>query len=190
MKGRKDLTIEEALRQPHYQNILFLIESAQIPKKKITFEYLKYVLVKDTTKNLSSKEKENLYEFFKYPHAEVWPNSNGKLIEVKSSVEFMIFVGCTLSEETQISSVNNLSNFLKRLIDLRLIRKKPKGKKKYYVVTPKCIFYRKRFIITERVEMFMDYIFDNKRPRNKSLSMLNRFESDIEESFSRLVTSE
>lgn len=189
MRGRKELTIEEALRQTHYQNILFLIEQAQIQKKKITFEHLKYVLVKNAMKKLYDKEKEDLYDFFKYPDAEVWSGDNGKPRNVESSVEFMIFIDNMLSEETQISSVNNLSNFLKRLIDLRLIEKKGrKRNRKYYVVTNKCILYRRRYIITEQVEIFLDYVFNNRRPLNESLFMLNEFLSDIETSYLRLVS--
>lgn len=160
---KRQLSIDDVLKRQHYKNILFVIEIMQIQKKKITFKHLKYALVENTTDKLTDIEKRELKDFFNFPNEEI---------------------------KEKLKNVNELSNFLHTLLRLRLIEKGGrKRNKQYYTVTNKCIVYRKRYIITERVEMFLDYVFNNRRPLNKSIIMLDVFLDDIEASFVRLIPS-
>lgn len=188
---RKKLTIKSVFKQPHYTNILMLIADAQARKKKITFEKLKIILVKGIGDKLPDSKIKELRDFFQYAKPEIWPSQTGKPREVYSIVEFMSSIGKELEyEKQQISSINNLTNFLTKLIGLGLIERKPAGRKKpYYKITTKGIFYLKRYEINLEVEIFLDHVFDNKRSVQKSLKMLCVFESDIEKSIGKVISS-
>jgi len=162
MKKRERLTPENILKKEHYANIIQLIGLAQIQNKKIRFTNLRYFLVRDT--KIPDKELQHI---------------------PKSSIFYNII-------KSKKMTVNNLTNFLKRLIEIGFIEKK-KGKKRnknYYVLTRKGLMYSIRADIEEEVDFFLDHVFNKKRMVKKSVEMLTRFNKDIEESVLRLVSSE
>lgn len=177
MKGKKRLTIEYALKQPHYRNILSLITDAQKRGKKIKFEHLKYILVKNTAKKLSDKKIKELKKFFAWEKTETWPSGDGKVREIRSIIEFLEYISKDLTKK--MNRVNDLWGFLKNLIDLGLIeRRKSRRKKAYYRMTLNGIFYFSiKCSIEITVESFLDYVFSKERAVCTSAWMLGAFET-------------
>ena len=174
----RELTIEKIFTKPHYQNIMYLITDAHQRNKKITFEHLKYVLVKNTTDKLSDKKIKELQKFFSWGQIETWPTRNGKQKEIHSIIEFLFSFNFL---EEQMNREQDLSNYLDRLLDFDLIEKK-KGKKQkpYYRITKLGMFYQFRYQTEFTVELFLDYIFLKRMSSYERAWLLGIFDAGIE----------
>jgi len=184
------LTVEQALKQPHYQNILMLIGDAQIRKKKITFDILKSILVPSINVDLIDSKVKELDAFFKYEKPEIWSGENNKPREVYSIVEFMVSISHTLNINQCISSPSNLSNFLKKLIGFGLIKRTKIGKRKpFYRMKDKGILYQIKYAINLDIEIFSDRVFNGKYSDMEKVSMLFSFQVDMRKSIGKIISS-
>ena len=144
MRKRRKLTPKDTLNKECYRGILWLIHLYQ--HNEIKFLHLRYRLVKNHNIALNSKLKKELDDFFKderviVPHPEWFE----KKIEGKRGI-------------------NNLSNFLSKLIELNMIEKYKEKDDRFpsYRLTDFGYYKLKRWYIKSLIDMFVpDEKLDN-----------------------------
>lgn len=110
MGKRKELTPKDIINKGHYRAILFLIDLFK--DKKIKFIHLRYALVEKHKIILTTQTKQELSDFF------------GDVLE------YLPRYGWFEKKIEGERGINNLTNFLLRLIEMEMIgKKKHKGER-------------------------------------------------------------